>query len=148
MATAVKMFSGSRQPGRISTVARPPAAVDRAARATQPARSGGVWVNSAMAATWSATQLGRASTGRRQCPRRSQRRRRLPLRRAGVVQRLDHRCDRARDVGVEVRDLVADLPEAGATSRSWRRRYASTTFSPCQSAVPCVAATQSISCVL
>ena len=62
-ATTVKMFTGSRQEPRTTTSALPPAAVDSAARAMQPARSGGVWVNSATAATWSATQPGRTSTG-------------------------------------------------------------------------------------
>jgi hypothetical protein len=41
-ATTVKMFTGSRHDPRTTTSTFPPAAVDNAASATQPARSGGV----------------------------------------------------------------------------------------------------------
>ena len=50
MPTAVNRFSGSRQPGRTSTSASPPAAAARTLRTSMPARSGGVWV--AVASAW------------------------------------------------------------------------------------------------
>lgn len=63
-ATAVYRFTGSRHRPRTHTVARPPAAVAMTDRARHPARSAGVWVSSATAATMFPSQSGSASTGK------------------------------------------------------------------------------------
>jgi hypothetical protein len=61
--TATNRHSGSRQPGRGSTSTAPAATVANTARASIPARSGGVWVAVATAVTYSPSQPGRTSTG-------------------------------------------------------------------------------------
>src|SRR5918993_3829755 len=63
MPTATNRHSGSRQPGRGSTSTAPAATVARMAKASMPARSGGVWVAVATAATYSPTQDGNTLTG-------------------------------------------------------------------------------------
>jgi hypothetical protein len=63
MPTAMNRHSGSRQPGRGSTSTAPAATVASTARASMPAKSGGVCVAVATAATYSPSQLGRTSTG-------------------------------------------------------------------------------------
>src|SRR5215207_8347373 len=63
MPTATNRHSGSRHPDLASTSTAPAATVASTARASMPARSGGVWVAVATAATYSPSQLGSTSTG-------------------------------------------------------------------------------------
>ena len=63
MPTATNRHSGSRHPARGSTSTAPAETVASTARASIPARSGGVWVAVATAATYSPSQPGRTSTG-------------------------------------------------------------------------------------